>query len=51
MTGTCTDVPFTVHDYRGAYESHLKCLQDFDEVMKEFGVLKGICAQIYEDGR
>ena len=44
-------MPFTVHDYRGAYESHLKCLQDFDEAMKEFGVLKGICARIYEDGR
>ena len=39
-----------VHDYRGVYDSHLKCLQDFDEATKEFGVLKGICAKIYEDG-
>ncbi|KIM66673.1 hypothetical protein SCLCIDRAFT_109875, partial [Scleroderma citrinum Foug A] len=50
-TGTCMDIPFTVHDYCGGYESHLKCLQDFDEAMKEFGVFKSICAQIYEDGQ
>ena len=50
-TGTRMDVPFTVHDYCVGYESHLKCLQDFDEATKEFGVLKGICAWIYEDGR
>ncbi|KIM58475.1 hypothetical protein SCLCIDRAFT_42837, partial [Scleroderma citrinum Foug A] len=37
-TGMCTDIPFTVHDYRGRYESHLKCLQDFDKATKEFGV-------------
>ena len=47
---THTDVPFTVHDYHGRYEFHLKCLQDFNKAMKEFGVLKGICAQIYKDG-
>ena len=40
-----------VHDYHGVYDSHLKCLQDFDEATKEFGVLKGICAKIYEDGQ
>ena len=50
MTGTRTDMSFMVHDYHGGYDSHLKCLQDFDEVTKEFGVLKGICAKIYEDG-
>jgi len=46
-----TDIAFTVHDYHMIYASHLKCLQDFDEVMKEFGVLKGICAKIYKDGQ
>jgi len=45
----CADTAFTVHDYHTAYESHLKCLQDFDEATKEYGVLKGICARIYED--
>ena len=45
------DTAFTVHDYCTAYESHLKCLQDFDKAMKEYGMLKGICARIYEDGR
>ncbi|KIM50121.1 hypothetical protein SCLCIDRAFT_146273, partial [Scleroderma citrinum Foug A] len=50
-TGTHTDIPFTVHDYHGRYESHLKCLQDFDEAMKEFSMLKGICDRIYEDGQ
>ncbi|KIM66112.1 hypothetical protein SCLCIDRAFT_71152, partial [Scleroderma citrinum Foug A] len=30
-TGTHMDIPFTVHDYRVGYESHLKCLQDFDK--------------------
>jgi len=43
------DIAFTVHDYHVIYALHLKCLQDFDEAMKEFGVLKGICAKIYED--
>jgi len=51
MTGTWTDIPFTVQDYRARYDSHLKCLQEFDEATKEFGVLKGICARIAEDGR
>jgi len=51
MTGTHTDISFMVQDYRTGYESHLKCLQNFDEAAKEFGVLKGICARIYEDGR
>ncbi|KIM65439.1 hypothetical protein SCLCIDRAFT_112751, partial [Scleroderma citrinum Foug A] len=49
MTGTCLDIFFTVHDYCSRYESHLKCLQDFNEATKEYGVLKGICARIYED--
>ncbi|KIM62578.1 hypothetical protein SCLCIDRAFT_1175667, partial [Scleroderma citrinum Foug A] len=49
-TGMWMDIAFMVHDYRGVYDSHLKCLQDFDEATKEFGVLKGICAKIYEDG-
>jgi len=40
-----TDIPFTVQDYRAGYDLHLKCLQEFDEV------LKGICARIAEDGR
>ena len=51
MTGTRTDIPFTIQDYRAGYDSHLKCLQDFDEATKEFSVLKGICARISEDGR
>ena len=37
MTGTCSDIFFTVHDYCGRYESHLKCLQDFDKATKEYG--------------
>ena len=45
-----TDIPFTIQDYRARYDSHLKCLQDFDEATKEFSVLKGICARISEDG-
>ncbi|KIM68370.1 hypothetical protein SCLCIDRAFT_105913, partial [Scleroderma citrinum Foug A] len=51
MTGTCADIPFTVQDYCTAYDSHLKCLQDFDEAMKEFGMLNGICSRIFEDGQ
>jgi len=51
MTGTQTDVAFTVHDYHVGYDSHFKCLQDFDEATKEYGVLKCICARIYEDGQ
>ena len=50
MTGMRLVIFFTVHDYCSRYESHLKCLQDFDKAMKEYGMLKGICARIYEDG-
>ncbi|KIM60699.1 hypothetical protein SCLCIDRAFT_44377, partial [Scleroderma citrinum Foug A] len=39
MTGMWTDIPFTIQDYRAGYDSHLKCLQDFDKATKEFGVL------------
>ncbi|KIM57107.1 hypothetical protein SCLCIDRAFT_131091, partial [Scleroderma citrinum Foug A] len=49
MTGMQMDIPFTIQDYCGRYNSHLKCLQDFDEATKEFGVLKGICARISKD--
>ncbi|KIM57679.1 hypothetical protein SCLCIDRAFT_129882, partial [Scleroderma citrinum Foug A] len=51
MTGTQMDISFTVQDYHSGYDSHLKCLQEFDEAMKEFGVLKGICVRIAEDGQ
>ena len=50
MSGMWMDIAFTVHDYHRIYDSHLKCLQDFDEATKEFGILKGICAKIYKDG-
>jgi len=48
--GTWMDMPFMVQDYHIGYDSHLKCLQEFDEATKEFGVLNGICARIAEDG-
>ena len=51
MTGTQMDIPFTIQDYHAGYDSHIKCLQDFDEATKEFGMLKGICARISEDGQ
>jgi len=51
MPGTRMDIPFTVQDYHAGYDLHLKCLQEFDEATKEFGVLKGICARIAEDGQ
>ena len=38
-----------VQDYRSRYDLHLKCLQEFDEMTKEFGVLKAICARIAKD--
>ena len=44
-------MPFMVQDYCSGYDSHLKCLQEFDEAMKEFGVLKAICARITKDGQ
>ncbi|KIM64945.1 hypothetical protein SCLCIDRAFT_114100, partial [Scleroderma citrinum Foug A] len=49
MTGTWTDIPFMVQDHHSRYDLHLKCLQEFDEVTKEFGVLKAICARIAKD--
>ena len=50
MTGTRMNVPFTIQEYRGTYKSHLKCLQDFDQATKQYGVLKGICTKLWEDG-
>ena len=50
MTGTRTDIPFTINDYHARYDCHLQCLQDFDKATKEFSMLKGICAKVYEDG-
>ncbi|KIM51901.1 hypothetical protein SCLCIDRAFT_33076 [Scleroderma citrinum Foug A] len=50
MTGTWMDIPFMVQDYRSRYDLHLKCLQEFDEVTKEFRVLKAICVRIAKDG-
>ncbi|KIK25342.1 hypothetical protein PISMIDRAFT_97028 [Pisolithus microcarpus 441] len=51
MTGTRTDIPFTIQEYRGAYESHLKCLQAFEEATKTYAVLPAICMRLYEVGR
>jgi len=50
-TGMRTDTAFTVQDYCRIYDSHLNCLQEFDGATKEFSVLEGICARIYEDRR
>ncbi|KAI5999518.1 hypothetical protein EDD15DRAFT_2362759 [Pisolithus albus] len=50
-TGTRMDIAFTIQEYRGMFESHLSCLQEFEEAMKEFGVLPGICKKLYEAGR
>ncbi|KIM63104.1 hypothetical protein SCLCIDRAFT_118117, partial [Scleroderma citrinum Foug A] len=40
MTGMQMDILFMAQDYFSGYDSHLKCLQEFDEAMKEFGVLR-----------
>ncbi|KIK11687.1 hypothetical protein PISMIDRAFT_39383, partial [Pisolithus microcarpus 441] len=51
MTGTRTDIPFTIQEYRGAYELHLKCLQVFEDATKTYNVLPAICTKLYEVGR
>ncbi|KAI6010389.1 hypothetical protein BKA83DRAFT_4503539 [Pisolithus microcarpus] len=50
-TGTRMDVAFTIQEYCGMFESHLNCLQEFEEATKQYGVLSGICNKIYEAGR
>ncbi|KAI6029634.1 hypothetical protein BKA83DRAFT_4047772 [Pisolithus microcarpus] len=51
MTGTWTDIPFTIQEYRGTYESHLKCLHAFEDATKDYDVLPAICTRLYEAGR
>ncbi|KAI6024873.1 hypothetical protein BKA83DRAFT_4051981 [Pisolithus microcarpus] len=51
MTGTRTDIPFTIQEYRGTYESHLKCLHAFEDATKDYDVLPAICTRLYEAGR
>ncbi|KAI6001460.1 hypothetical protein EDD15DRAFT_2478579 [Pisolithus albus] len=50
-TGTRTDIPFTIQEYRTTYDSHPKCLQAFAEAMKTYDVLPSICRRLYEVGR
>ncbi|KAI5989558.1 hypothetical protein EDD15DRAFT_2531311 [Pisolithus albus] len=50
-TGTRTDIPFTIQEYRATYDSHLKCLQAFAEATKTYDVLPSICRRLYEVGR
>lgn len=51
VTGTRTDIPFTIQEYRGVYESHLKCLHAFEDATKLYNILPGICTRLYEVGR
>ncbi|KAI6016278.1 hypothetical protein PISMIDRAFT_77965, partial [Pisolithus microcarpus 441] len=51
MTGTRTDILFTIQEYRSTYESHLNCLQAFEDATKTYNVLPGICTRLYEVGR
>ncbi|KAI6108114.1 hypothetical protein F5141DRAFT_1064351 [Pisolithus sp. B1] len=37
-------------EYCGTYNSHLKCLQVFEEAMKTHNVLQAICMRLYEVG-
>ncbi|KAI6102422.1 hypothetical protein EDD16DRAFT_1479414, partial [Pisolithus croceorrhizus] len=48
MTGTQMDIPFTIQEYCGAYESHLKCLQAFEDATKTYNILPAICSKLYE---
>ncbi|KAI6166686.1 hypothetical protein EDD17DRAFT_1855258 [Pisolithus thermaeus] len=48
--GIQVDIPFTIQEYRGTYDSHLKCLQAFEEATKTHNVLPAICMRLYEVG-
>ncbi|KAI6096639.1 hypothetical protein F5141DRAFT_1011899 [Pisolithus sp. B1] len=48
MMGMQTDIPFTIQEYHAAYESHLKCLQAFEDATKTYNVLLGICSKLYK---
>ncbi|KAI6020337.1 hypothetical protein BKA83DRAFT_4495093 [Pisolithus microcarpus] len=50
MTGTWTDIPFTIQEYRSTYKSHLKCLHAFEDATKDYDVLPAICTRLYEAG-
>ncbi|KAI6035765.1 hypothetical protein EDC04DRAFT_2571398, partial [Pisolithus marmoratus] len=48
VMGTCMDIAFTIQEYHGTYESHLKCLCAFEDAMKLYNILPGICTRLYE---
>lgn len=50
-TGIKTDVPFAATEYRGVYEAHLKCLDEFDKHTKKHELLDKICMKLYNVGR
>ncbi|KAI6110400.1 hypothetical protein EDD16DRAFT_1522189 [Pisolithus croceorrhizus] len=48
--GIQVDIPFTIQEYCGTYDLHLKCLQVFEEATKTHNVLPAICMRLYEVG-
>ncbi|KAI5986585.1 hypothetical protein EDC04DRAFT_2581754 [Pisolithus marmoratus] len=50
VTGTQTDIPFTIQEYHGVYESHLKCLCACEDAMKLYNALPSICTRLYDVG-
>ena len=49
-TGIKTDVAFTAADYRTVFDSHLRCLRDFQEATKKYELLDKICTKLYNIG-
>ena len=50
-SGIKVDIPFSAAEYRSVYQSHLKCLVDFDAHTKKHDILAKMCAKMYNVGR
>lgn len=49
--GVRTEVAFTAVDYRSIFDTHLKCLHNFQDATKKHSLLEKICTKLYNVGR
>ncbi|KAJ6594830.1 hypothetical protein B0H19DRAFT_1284580 [Mycena capillaripes] len=51
LTGIRTNIPFTANDYRSVYDSHLKALDEFEELTRPHKILDNILIRLHNIGR
>ncbi|KAJ7624767.1 hypothetical protein FB45DRAFT_1060953 [Roridomyces roridus] len=50
-TGIRSDIPFTAHDYRDLYQTHINALRRFEEKTEKYGILDNILVRLHNIGR